>query len=320
MMERNNIKKIILSWIIIFGISASIPLFIGSYYIHLATSVFIYIALTIAIGILAKTGQVSIGQAAFFGIGAYTAAIFCKYFGSSPFVEFILAGIVSSIFALVLGIITLRLKGIYFSIATLSFAETLLVISNMERKILGGATGIAVPPLFDNKILPNYYLSLFLAFLTLIIAYFVSNSKIGFASTVIRHDERVANSIGINPTKYKIVAFLISAFITGVIGAYFMHYVTFIVPDEVFGLHISVAILAMAIFGGIYSVEGAFIGAASLKILEEYLRLKIRYGHMIGYGIILILAVLFMPNGVIGLLTKGRKGFRNPFKSIIKRS
>ncbi len=307
-------------WVVIFGLCIIIPFLIGSYYIHLATSIFIYIALTIAIGILTKTGQISIGHAAFFGIGAYTTAIFCKYVGSSPLIEFILAGLVSAMLALFLGAITLRLKGIYFSIATLSFAETLLVVANMERKVLGGATGVAVPPLFGNKIIPNYYMSLFLAFLTLIIAYLIGNSKIGFASTVIRHDERVANSIGINPTKYKIIAFAISAFLTGLIGAYYMHYVTFIVPDEVFGLNISVAILAMAIFGGIYSVEGAFIGSALLKILEEFLRLRIQYGHTIVYGIILIFAVLFMPNGLIGLFSKSKSGYRKKFKPIKKRS
>jgi branched-chain amino acid transport system permease protein len=264
----------------------------------------IYISLTLSFAILARTGQVSIGQAAFFGIGSYIAAIICKYIGFYPFIEFVLAGIVSGLFALILGFITLRLKGIYFSIATLSFAQTLLVFANMERKILGGATGVAVKPLFNNNISINYYFSILLTIIILIINYFIFKSKIGYASIVIRNDERVANSVGINPVKYKILAFIISAFLTGIIGAYYIHYVTFIVPDEIFSTSISVSVLAMAIFGGLFTVEGPFFGALILKIIEEYLRLKIKYGHLIIYVLILILSVLFLPEGIISVFKK----------------
>ena len=299
----NKFKSLLIFWVIVIGVFSILPLFLGAYFVHLSIVILIYASLTLAISILARTGQISIGQAAFFGIGAYTTAILEKV-GFNPILGFIFAGIVSALFALLLGLITLRLKGIYFSIATLCFAQTLLLIANRERTILGGATGIIVPPLFGNKLFPNYYFSLSLTIAFLIVDYLLYYSKMGYASTVIRHDERVANSIGINPTKYKILAFVISSFLTGIIGAYYIHYVTFTVPDEIFATGTSVAILAMAIFGGIYTAEGPFIGAVILKIIEEYLRLKIKYGHAIIYGLVLILTILFMPNGVVGLIDK----------------
>ncbi len=300
----NNLRRYLLPWILVLAGCLFLPWLMGPYLVHLAITVFVYIALTLALGILTRTGQVSIGQSAFFGIGAYTAAVYVKYIGVNPLVEFLLGGAIASLFAIPIGVITLRLKGIYFSIATLAFSETLLVIANMERNVLGGGTGMAVPPLFGNRIIPNYYLGLSLCFGILLIDYLLNNTKLGFASPVIRHDERVASSIGINPVKYKIIAFLFSAFLTGIVGAYYMHYVTFAVPEEVFGFNISVIILAMAILGGIYSVEGTFIGAALLKITEEFLRLRIKYGYMVIYGIILIVVVLFMPNGIVGLFSK----------------
>jgi branched-chain amino acid transport system permease protein len=280
---------------------AAVPFIFGSYMIHIITGIYIYIILAIGLGILTKTGQVSIGQASFFGLGAYASAVICKFTGSNIALELATAIIVPLIFSLLVGYVTLRLKGIYFSIATLAFTETLLVVAMMERKVMGGATGLAVPPLFKNNLFANYYLCLAILLVAFIIAYAAARSKIGFASTVIKNDERLANVIGINPTRYKIIAFCLSAAVSGMAGFFYVHYVTFIVPNEVFNMSISVAVLAMTIFGGAYSLIGPVIGALVLKIVEEFLRLNITYGHLIGYGVILIIGILFMPNGIVGL-------------------
>jgi len=297
-----NKRTLTYIWLLTFILLFLIPTVLKNLYIiHLMNGVMIYISLTLAFSILAKTGQVSIGQAAFFGAGAYAAAIVNKYIGFNPLLEFIFAAFICLIFSLIIGSITLRLKGIYFSIATLSFAQTLLVIANMERKILGGATGISVRPFFNNNIYYNYYFSIILCLVILIASYIINNLKLGYASVVIRNDERLARSIGINPVKYKILAFLISAVLTGIIGSYYIHYVTFIIPDEIFSTNISVSILAMAIFGGINTVEGPFLGAFILKIIEELLRLNIKYGHLIIYGLILIISILYIPEGIINV-------------------
>ncbi len=279
----------------------AIPFIFGLYLLHLVMGIYIYIILSIGLGILTKTGQVSIGQAAFFGLGAYASAVVCNFAGMNIALEFLMALLVPLLFSLLLGYITLRLKGIYFSIATLAFTETLLVVAMMERKVIGGATGLAVPPLFRNNLYANYYLCLAIMLISFIISWLSSRSKIGYASIVLKNDERLANVIGINPTRYKIIAFGLSAMVSGMAGFFYVHYVTFIVPNEVFNMSTSVAILAMTIFGGAYSLVGPVIGALVLKIVEEFLRLNITYGHLIGYGIILIIGILFMPNGIVGL-------------------
>jgi len=304
MMNNNYFKRKNIILLIIVAIVIASPYILDIYFVHLTTGIFIYATLSIGLGVLTKTGQVSIGQAAFFGLGAYTAAVVNKFIGPFPFLEFIMAVLVSLVIAIFLGYITLRLKGIYFSIATLAFAETLLVLAMMERRFIGGATGIAVPPLFKNNPIINYYFGFFLVAIAFLISYIANRTKLGFASTVIKNDERLAISIGINPTRYKISAFAISAIISGLAGAFYVHYITFIVPNEVFSLTISVAILAMVIFGGAYSLTGPLIGAIVLRILEEMLRLNINYGHMIGYGVILIIGILFMPAGVVGIWEK----------------
>lgn len=285
----------------VLAVAALLPVVLNIYFVHLATGIFVYAILSIGLSVLTKTGQVSIGQAAFFGIGAYTAAIVNKYVGFIPLLEFAAAVAVSMLFAVFLGAITLRMKGIYFSIATLAFAETLLVVAMMERTVIGGATGIAVPPLFKNNLAMIYYLALAFTIAAFLVARFAHRSRLGYASVVIKNDERLATSIGINPIRYKIAAFVISAALSGLSGAFYVHYVTFIVPNEVFSLSISVTILAMTIFGGAYSFIGPVIGTVVLKVLEEFLRLKISYGHLIGYGIILVVGILFMPDGLVGL-------------------
>jgi len=285
----------------------ALPLVLNIYFIHLVTGILIYTILSIGLGVLTKTGQVSIGQSAFYGAGTYTAAIVSKYLGGGVIVEFVAAVLVTVALAILLGYITLRMKGLFFSIATLAFTESLLVFAMNERKVIGGATGMTVAPLFGNKIAVIYYFALGLAALALIVSYVAYRSKLGYASLVIKNDERLANSIGINPTRYKIAAFVISAALSGLAGAFYVHYVTFIVPNEVFNLSISVSILAMTIFGGAYSFIGPVIGTVVLKLVEELLRLKITYGHQIGYGIILIVTILFMPNGLVGLWRRKRR-------------
>ncbi len=286
----------------------ALPFIFDLYLIHLTTGVLVYVILSVGLSVLTKTGQVSIGQAAFFGAGAYTAAIISKFIYQSVLLEFIGALVVTVVLAIFLGYVTLRMKGIFFSIATLAFTESLLVLAINERKIIGGATGIIVKPLFGNNMVMIYYFALALTLISLATSYIANKSKLGYASLVIKNDERLANSIGINPTKYKITAFVISAALSGLAGAFYVHYVTFIVPNEVFSLSISVSILAMTIFGGAYSFIGPAIGTIVLKLVEELLRQKITYGHQIGYGVILVITILFIPNGLVSLWKSRRVG------------
>jgi branched-chain amino acid transport system permease protein len=138
----------------------------------------------------------------------------------------------------------------------------------------------------------------------------IQSTRLNFAFTAIRENEEVANVMGINPTRYKVLAFMVSAFFTGFAGGFYSHYNTYIIPYEVFGLGISIACLVMPIFGGLYTITGPILGTIIVKVIEEYLRVTFSYGHQIAYGLILVLVVLFMPEGVVGL---GKRWMRGRF-------
>lgn len=280
------------------------PRLADPYFLHLTVAAFLAMILASSWDILARTGQVSVGQAGLFGIGAYTAALLYKWIHLSPVLGMFSGGIVSVIVAAFLGTLTLRLRGIYFSITTIAFAEALSVIWLMTPGFAGGAMGLSTPPLFGGNREQAYYLILALLALVILVVWLIQATRLNFAFTAIRENEEVANVMGINPTRYKVLAFMISAFFTGFAGGFYSHYNTYIIPYEVFGLGISIACLVMPIFGGLYTIAGPILGTIVIKAIEEYLRVTVSYGHQIAYGLILVVVVLFMPEGLVGLWKK----------------
>ncbi len=280
------------------------PKLADPYFLHLTVAAFLTMILASSWDILARTGQVSVGQAGLFGIGAYTAALLYKWIHLSPVLGMFAGGLIAVIVAAFLGTLTLRLRGIYFSITTIAFAEALSVIWLMTPGFAGGAMGLSTPPLFGGNREQAYYLILALLALVILTVWLIQATRLNFAFTAIRENEEVANVIGINPTRYKVLAFMISAFFTGFAGGFYSHYNTYIIPYEVFGLGISIACLVMPIFGGLYTIAGPVIGTIVIKSIEEYLRVTVSYGHQIAYGLILVVVVLFMPEGLVGLWKK----------------
>ena len=277
------------------------PKLVDSYFLHLTVAAILAMIMASSWDILARTGQVSVGQAGLFGIGAYTAALLYQWV-HLPAVLGMLAGAISAmIVAVFLGYLTLRLRGIYFAITTIAFAEALSVIWLMTPGVTGGAMGVSTPPLFNGNREHAYYLILLILALVIFTVWLIESSRLNFAFTAIRENEEVANVMGINPTRYKVLAFIISAFFTGFAGGFYSHYNTYIIPYEVFGLGISIACLVMPIFGGLYTIAGPIIGTMLIKAIEEYLRVTFSYGHQIAYGLILVGVVLFMPEGLLGL-------------------
>lgn len=277
------------------------PFLAGPYLVHLAVGVLMTMTVAISWDILARTGQVSVGHAGLFGIGAYGAAILHTRYGIPPLLAILLGALTAIVVALLLGLVCLRMRGIYFSIATLSFAEALQVVALMQRDITGGAMGLSVPPLFGGDRVLAYYLILVVTVAAVATAFYVGQSRLHFAFTAIRDNEDVAGVTGINQTLYKILAFVISAFFTGVAGGFYSYYFTFIDPPTTFGLGLSVSAMVMPIFGGLYTLAGPIIGTILIKGLEEYLRITFARGHFIAYGLVLMLAVLLLPNGLVGL-------------------
>ena len=277
------------------------PKLVDSYFLHLTVATFLAMILASSWDILARTGQVSVGQAGLFGIGAYTAALLYQKLHLHPILGMVAGAFLALIVAIGLGYLTLRLRGIYFSITTIAFAEALSVIWLMTPGITGGAMGVSTPPLFGGNREHAYYLILAILALVIFTVWLIESSRLNFAFTAIRENEEVANVMGINPTRYKVLAFMISAFFTGFAGGFYSHYNTYIIPYEVFGLGISIACLVMPIFGGLYTIIGPVIGTILIKAIEEYLRVTFSYGHQIAYGLILVVVILFMPEGLLGL-------------------
>lgn len=296
-------KKLLLLLLVMTGLVVY-PGVIDAYFLHITIATMISMILASSWDILARTGQVSVGQAGLFGIGAYTAVLLYRWVQLPPILGMVSAGIVATLISVFLGYLTLRLRGIYFSITTIAFAEALAVVWLMIPSVTGGAMGVSAPPLFGGNRLWCYYLILAALLLTVLTVWLIQSSRLNFAFTAIRENEEVANVMGVNPTRYKVLAFMISAFFTGFAGGFYGHYNTYIIPYEVFGLGISIACLVMPIFGGLYTIAGPLIGTIMIKAIEEFLRVNFAYGHQIAYGLILVVVVLFMPDGLIGLYRK----------------
>jgi branched-chain amino acid transport system permease protein len=248
---------------------------------------------------LARTGQLSLAHAAFFGLGAYTFALLANA-GVPQVLAFLAAGIFSSLASLLLGAVTLRLHGMYFAIATLAFAEVLKTIIN-QLPFTGSSQGLLVPALFGGGFLTLYFVGLGVLLLLVVISEWSKRAKLGYAFTAIRQGELVARVLGVDATRVKLTAFVISSFFVGLVGAYAAGKTFYITPPEAFSTAVSVTALVMPIFGGLYSTGGPIIAAVVLRLLEEGLRLLTPQGYLIGYGVVLVLSILFLPKGLVSL-------------------
>jgi branched-chain amino acid transport system permease protein len=280
-----------------------LPLTVDRYTLHTLILCQIFVVISVCWNLLAMTRQVSLGHAAFFGLGAYTSALLSDRLSTPPWLDIASGGIVASFGAVILGLICLRMAPWALAIVTFSFAEALRVISSMIA-FTDGAQGISLSPLFEgnpnNKLL-SYYMILIIALITVVTVYFVIQSRLSYAFRAIHDDEQAASTLGVNPVLFKLLAFTISAFFTGLAGGFYAHYTTHIEPATAFNVHISVEAQLMPLIGGLYTFVGPIIGAFVLTLMTEYLRVSFGQGYMIFYGIILVVTILFLPEGVVGI-------------------
>jgi branched-chain amino acid transport system permease protein len=269
--------------------------------------VLIYVVIATSWNILVWTHQISLGHAAFFGIGAYTGALIYNAWRLPPYLDMLLGGIFASLSAVVLGVICLRMAPWALAIATLAFAEAMKILVIMLPGLTEGAEGVGILPLFGGGEAARtkaYYLIFGIACLSVLLAHTLKRSKLYYAFTAIHDDEDAANMLGINPTKYKVVAFTLSAFFVGIVGSFYAHYIAYIDPHAAFNIHISVEAQIMPLMGGLYTVAGPVVGAFILTLLGEYLRITIKTGYLIVYGIILVVVIFYLPQGLVGLAEK----------------
>jgi len=307
-------KKNILSLLILAGVILALPLGLGnSYYLNVLVFVGIYSLITIGLSLLmGYTGQISLGHAAFFGLGAYTSGVLSTKFGVSPWLALLAAIFVTGGIAFLIAAPALKLKGHYLAMATLAFGYIVFIVFNQASSLTGGPSGFGQIPRFrlGNFLLRSdvhyYYLVWTLVIVVLLVSLNIIHSRVGRALRSIHEGELTANIMGVNTAKYKIQVFVLSAVYASLAGSLYAHFITFLNPTP-FGFHFSIVLVAMVAVGGMASVWGAMIGAALLTILPEYLRAFHDYDILI-YGSILLLIMMFLPQGLFaGILSLIKK-------------
>jgi len=283
--------------------AALLPILTEAYFISVAITILTFMTLAISWDMMLRTGQLSFGTAGFFGLGGYTGIIAVADFGVDPVMGIVLGGLLAGGVSLLLGMAILRLRGLYFAITTMALASVFMVIIRNLHKLTGGPSGkIVYTTLFNYDSAKVYWLMLGIAVGTIVISELFQRSRIHFAVDAIRADETVAKSHGVNIYKYLIFVFVVTSIIQGVIGSTYALQYGFVYPESSFSAHYLLLPIAMALVGGIYSTIGPVLGAVILGLSSEYLKLIMPYGHLIIYGVIIVVVVLFMPNGVYGAL------------------
>jgi branched-chain amino acid transport system permease protein len=274
----------------------------------------IYCLITIGLSLLmGYAGQISIGHAAFYGIGAYTSAILTAQYGLNPWPCICMGMVISAVIAFLVGAPSLKLRGHYLAMATLAFGIIVYIIFNEETAWTGGPDGMTgIPGLnlfgfeFDS-VEKYYYLVWMFVFAAFIFTVNLIQSGTGRALRAIHVSESAAGAMGVDISRFKIVVFVYSAVLASLAGSLYAHYLNFINPAT-FDLFFSIKLLIMIALGGMHSIWGAIIGAGLITFLSyEWLHYFEEY-EVIVYGAILLLVTIFLPKGLVGLpgLVKGR--------------
>jgi branched-chain amino acid transport system permease protein len=286
-----------------------LPLFIEGYWIRVLTSIFMYAIITAALNIIAGyAGYAAFGNIVFFGIGAYTTAMLMLRLGFYWWTGAIIGGLLAAIYAILLGIPILRLRGHYFAIATLGINRATEQIALDWGSFTGGGKGITLPlPKMEiqNFYAMIYFIMLGLLLVTILVNYIISRSRLGYALRAIRDNEDAAEASGIFAPSCKIAAWAISAFITGVTGGVFAYWFSFIEPATVFDIMIAVKAFVMMMLGGAGTVLGPVIGAFLIEVISETVWGQFLTLHMLILGIIMVGVVILIPRGMLNLF--GRK-------------
>lgn len=289
-----------------------LPFYLNPYLQHVFIMIFLFAYLGGSWNILGGfAGQFSFGHSLFFGLGAYTSTILFIKFGITPWVGLLLGGLLGMGIGLFTGYLSFRygLRGYFFALVMLGFAEVARVIT-VNIKITGGADGLLVPLKgnaphlfqFTEKIF-YYYIALALMVGMILICYQIKKSRLGYFFGCIREDEVAASVLGIKTFRCKMIAMAISAFLTAMGGTFYSQYMLFIDPDSVFGAQVSVEILLQPIIGGVGTIFGPVVGSFFLAPITEITRSLLQAysgAYLLGYGIVLILVIMFLPHGLMG--------------------
>lgn len=292
----------ILSLVGCFFILAFVPFKASGYIVSFLSSILMFIALTQAWNVFSGfSGYVSFGHQALFGIGAYTLGISVINWGIPLYLSIFVAGLTTLLIAFVFGIILLRIRGPYFTILTLCSAMVVQIfLTNWDY--VGGAFGMYFPAVY---VLPQFYWGmLVLAFVAVLLAYRIRRCQFGLNLLAIKNDEDAANNMGVNATRAKVTAFLISALFFGLIGGLWAWNQTYINPRIAIDINMQIMVIAMVLFGGAGTILGPLIGTVVFMILQEILWMHYPGIFLVILGIVIVSFVRFKPEGILQLLSK----------------
>ena len=306
-------KRIILTAFVTFAF-AVVPFIVDAEKSYLVYSLFLcfcYIIISQAWNLVAGyTGQISLGQHAFFGLGAYTTALIWLHditktgYYFDP-VTMLLSGLVPAILAVIIGIPLLsRLRGDYFALGTLGMGEIIKVIFVKGGSFTGASDGLHLPSAVYSSIRPYYWTGLFLAIFATMVVYIMVRSHIGLALRAIREDETSAAAHGIHVLKYKVLAFSVGAFLAGLCGSLYGIYLFHINPDSVLKLDWTLYPILMCVIGGTGTIMGPLLGAFFISTVFSVADIYFVQLHSVMAGILIILVMKFMPKGLIGLIQR----------------
>ncbi|GAC1405777.1 MAG: branched-chain amino acid ABC transporter permease [Candidatus Velthaea sp.] len=290
----------------------------NDYVLNLCVVAGVYSIVVMGLGILLGwAGQMSLAQAAFLGIGAYTSAYFTTHFGLNFWEALPLSVLMSALVGVAVGYPCLRLSGHYLALATIGFGIiTQLVLINWKDVTNGsdGITGIPAPPPLGPLTFDSYGMYFYIVLVFVVIAAYIAarikSTRVGRAMEAIRENELAAGAMGINTTRYKILAFVLAGSYAGLAGSLLAHSIKFISPDS-YSFDQSVVFLVMLILGGSSSIGGAILGAALLTFLPEVLR-PLKNSYIMVYGAAVVAMIIFMPQGLAGLIAALTKRPQRP--------
>jgi len=258
--------------------------------------------------------QLSLGHAAYFGLGAYTSSLLLIDYDVSPWIGMLAGGVVAALASLPIGALCFRLRGPYFAIATIATAQVLMLLFLKFRDFAWGAEGITMPNLgdaplmmqFDGKA-PYYYIALALLALGLLVTWWIERSWVGYYLVAIGEDEDAAEAVGVNAARIKRDIYMLSAFLTALAGTFYVQYIYFIDPNTAFSFNVSVEAALVSIVGGIGTLWGPVLGTVLLETTSALLQSWLGSGRggvqLTIYSLILMAVILWRPTGLIGLVT-----------------
>ena len=294
---------LVIATLLVFLILLPFDWFLGHY---TTLMIFIGISTMVTVGLcllMGYTGQVSLGQAAFYGLGAYFSAVLSKTYSVNPWLAMLIAAIATGAFAYVIGYPILRLRGNYLAMATLGLGIIMWILFRQLSQFTGGPDGMAGIPylsiggfIFDTSF-KRYFLVWFFCLAMLFISQNIVRSRSGRALRAIHGSEAAAESIGINVARFKVKIFVLSAVYASLAGSLLVHHLRFVSPQP-FDFLASVKFVVMAVIGGLASIWGAIFGAGTTRILSDELLLGFGEWDVVVYGAILVIVMIFMPEGL----------------------